>query len=616
MLHARILLFIASLALSSAAVVISANAVPTTIVMTKVRKPILDFQTWHGDDKTSFKTREAELLYALSVAATQQRQNKRFALARFYLANEMPTEALSVLTVMVRTPSAVLASPLFLAVRGTAYLQVQRMGMAAADLHNAALDAEPQILLLRTHILQKLDRNEDALENFERGQFAVSAFPQPEAAMIQLSAARAALHLGKRHLARKILSQINKPGLAKAYLAEVYYLSAQIQAAEGRFDVAKAGYKMTALQGQPKFVALAAFSELEQDHRQGLLSDTTAIAKLRKLQYVWRGDDVERQVLYKLGSLEADKREWRGALVALRQATTYIPATSQTDICAQKMRAIFVNLFSGGNADTLPPLEALSLFSDFRELVPLGAEGDQMIRQLSDRLIAVGLPDRAAGLLDHQVRHRLSGTPQAVVAIRLALVQLSANKPVQALDVLRLTQRSAMPEDILQLHRQVEARALIQLNMVSSAFDVLDTDASRTADYLRADAYWRTRQWARLERIYLRLYAQQAVMLGKADQRQVLRWAYALAMADMPQAKRVLATRFGTVMGQSTYARAFAVLTSAGQTSTADINSIAPALADIDQLYDLQPLYKFDSPEYFVPKRRQSAATAVPPFQG
>ena len=46
---------------------------------------------------------------------------------------------------------------------------------------------------------------------------------------------------------------------------------------------------------------------------------------------------------------------------------------------------------------------------DYRELTPIGRLGDEMIRKLADRLIAVDLLDQASELLQHQVDNRRTG---------------------------------------------------------------------------------------------------------------------------------------------------------------------------------------------------------------
>ena len=101
--------------------------------------------------------------------------------------------------------------------------------------------------------------------------------------------------------------------------------------------------------------------------------------------------------------------------------------------------ATFESLFLGGKGDALPPVEALGLFYDFRELTPIGRRGDEMIRRLSDRLVGVDLLDQAAELLQHQVDHRLQGAARAQVATRLTVVYLMNRKPDRALATLQAT---------------------------------------------------------------------------------------------------------------------------------------------------------------------------------
>ena len=89
----------------------------------------------------------------------------------------------------------------------------------------------------------------------------------------------------------------------------------------------------------------------------------------------------------------------------------------------------------------MPPIDALSLFYDFRDLTPVGRRGDEMIRKLADRLVSVDLLDQAAELLQHQVDNRLQGAARAQVAVRLAVIYLMGRKPDRAIQALRTSSR-------------------------------------------------------------------------------------------------------------------------------------------------------------------------------
>ena len=66
------------------------------------------------------------------------------------------------------------------------------------------------------------------------------------------------------------------------------------------------------------------------------------------------------------------------------------------------LSAEFKHLFLEGGADGMDSLQALALFVDFQDLVPMGPEGDQMVRGLADKLVKLDLLTQAEELLQHQ----------------------------------------------------------------------------------------------------------------------------------------------------------------------------------------------------------------------
>ena len=133
----------------------------------------------------------------------------------------------------------------------------------------------------------------------------------------------------------------------------------------------------------------------------------------------------------------------------------------------------FDSLFLGGKGDALPPIEALSLFYDFRDLTPIGRRGDEMIRRLADRLVAVDLLDQAAELLQHQVDHRLQGAARAQVATRLAVIYLMNRKPDRALATLQATRTADLSNELRDQRLLLEARALSDIGRHDLALEVI-----------------------------------------------------------------------------------------------------------------------------------------------
>jgi len=83
-------------------------------------------------------------------------------------------------------------------------------------------------------------------------------------------------------------------------------------------------------------------------------------------------------------------------------------------------------------------------------LTPIGRRGDEMIRRLADRLVAVDLLDQASELLQYQVDKRLEGAARAQVAARLAMVYLTSRKPDRAISALRTTRIADLSGELRQ----------------------------------------------------------------------------------------------------------------------------------------------------------------------
>src|SRR3546814_11246140 len=80
-----------------------------------------------------------------------------------------------------------------------------------------------------------------------------------------------------------------------------------------------------------------------------------------------------------------------------------------TTLLTKQMSDEFAKLFLDGGAQSLPPLTALALYYDYRELTPPGPEGDEIISKLADRLVSVDLLNRAAELIEHRSEERRVG---------------------------------------------------------------------------------------------------------------------------------------------------------------------------------------------------------------
>src|SRR5262249_2992695 len=155
-----------------------------------------------------------------------------------------------------------------------------------------------------------------------------------------------------------------------------------------------------------------------------------------------------------------EENRFRDAFQIMRVSISAHPNSERTRAIQDEAAKTFDGLFLAGKGDTLPAIDALSLFYDYRELTPIGRRGDEMIRKLADRLVGVDLLDQAADLLQYRVDNRLQGAARAQVATRLAVIYLMNRKPDKAQAVLRGTRTADLSNEIRIPRLLIEARAL------------------------------------------------------------------------------------------------------------------------------------------------------------
>lgn len=544
---------------------------------------LVDLAAWAKLGDETMHARKVALLYALSMAGEAERQARRWDLARFYLGQRLPQDAIGVLDAMVRTDSDLLNAPTFRATRGVARLMANDIPGALDDLDRPLLDEEPDLWLWRARALEAAGRSADALKAYTAGADVLAAFPPRDQAEFQLAAIRADLRQGTDAQARKIIDDLPAKGLSADQRTQIAYWHGKLAERSGDAASAAASYAKAVTLGGREYGAHAAYAQIADDLNRKAITAKQAIDRLERLRFTWRGDDLELSMLDMLSRLYEADGDYRQALNLMKQAVSYFPPSDETQTIGTRLDSLFRRLFLDGEADKLPPARAVALFYDYRDLTPLGPDGDSMIRRLVERLVSVNLLERAAGLLDHQVRFRLDGVPQAVVAGRLAMIHILNNTPDKALAVIRATRQDNLPADVRQERNRIEAQALINLARADEAEVVLDSDTSRAADLLRADIFWQSKRWDDLIPVLSRLVETPDAPFNGDAKRLVLRAAVAQTMRGDEAALVALRSRFRSRMTGDALGAAFDIITAPTPDPNA-VNSLSETLKAVDSI--------------------------------
>jgi tetratricopeptide (TPR) repeat protein len=566
----------------------------------------MDFAAWAGAGE--YRDEKARRLTAIG-AEGEGGTAARADLARFYLARDLGAEAIGALDVMLQDDEGFINDPAFRALRGTANLMMGRYRNAAEDLQAGGLADDPHAALLLGLALHGLGRMPEARAEFERGETAIRRFTPLWQGRFLAAGAEAALETNAVDMTDRFLGAMPDEGAAKADLTRAIFVRARLAERLKQDERALRLYRETIATDYRPFYVPARLGEIGLMQKSGEMKTADAILALDQLRWRWRGDETELNVLQKLGRMQIAAGDYRNGLQTMRSAVLGFPGLDSTRRVQGEMNEVFAALFIDGKADALPPIQALGLYYDFKELTPIGAMGDDMVRRLADRLIAVDLLEQAAELLAHQVDRRLDGVAKAQIAARLAAVYLMNREPEKALTALRSSGLTRLPDDIALQRRLLTARALSDLKKPEAALEAIELDEVPEANRLRADVLWAATQWPEAGKALEVLLAglDSIDALSDVARLDVMRLAIAYTMADDAKGLASVRTRFSGKMKGSAQEAAFAAVTKAIDPSGVALRDAAKAIAATDTLDAFLTSLGLGRPETPSPGQQASA---------
>jgi hypothetical protein len=306
--------------------------------------------------------------------------------------------------------------------------------------------------------------------------------------------------------------------------------------------------------------ARAGFALVDLQLANKKITEDEAIKKLNSLRNVWRGDDNEMELLKYLAELHYNKKNYIDALRVWRQLLSNLPNNINGLTLTSRMSKVFIELFSNplllkGMSD----FDACSLYYEFRELTPIGAEGDKITQSFAYKLVKLDLLDRAAALLEHQIKYRIQGYEKYQLINKLAAVYLMNKKPAKAHELLENSSEEVIPASLMPERKLLRVQALVDSENYASALYELDRDASKQADDLRVMILWRAKEWRKLEGILLKRIDEISKNLpGQLSDEQIdnlVRLSICYTMLNQKEEAKDLAKKFAGLMSSNPKAK-------------------------------------------------------------
>jgi len=574
-----------------------------------LRPVTFDSQLWGLDQQATYTERQSVLVAAAASAPASKRLPTRLDLARFYIARDMYPEAKGVLDVALtedRPPEEQVSANVL---RAVAEVMMNRPDDALRDLASPSVGDQHDAPLWRALAYARQGKWAQARDRFKNVEAAIATLPVELQRVTLRDEMRAAIETGDFATAADELNDFETIGVPREMQPGISVLIGRLAEGMGHSEDALAAYRTAADSWDRPAAAQGRLRETALRFTLGDLKRKDVVTELESLTTVWRGDETEIEALKILARLYTEEGRYRDAFYVMRSAMSVHPNWDMTRRIQEEAATTFEALFLSGKGDTLPAIDALALFYDFRELTPAGRRGDEMIRRLADRLVSVDLLDQAAELLQYQVDHRLQGAARAQVATRLAVIYLMNHKADRALATLQVTRTAEVSTELRNQRLLLEARALSDIGRHDLALEVATHVDGREAIRLRSDILWTARRWREsAEQIEL-LYGDRWKdwqPLSDVERADILRAAIGYALGDDALGLGRFREKYAAKMAQTADARAFEVVSAPIGTAGTEFREIARAAASVDTLEaflrDMQVRY----PE----------ASAIPPKPG
>jgi tetratricopeptide (TPR) repeat protein len=549
-------------------------------------RPIFDLGEWRKNQEGSFIARQDALIEAAATAASDQRTPARIDLARFYLSRGLYVEAKAVLDLALADAKPGAEDPASLVVHAVASILMGRAEQGLKDLANTTIGTNYDSQLWKAMAYARVGKWAEAREKFKSVEFAITSLPIELQRIVIVDAMRASLEVRDYPGAARRATELEVIGPPPELVPAIAVLRGRLAEALGHDKDALDEYQRAKESSDRAAATEARLLEIALRQKRDEISQADCLRELETLAVTWRGDVLEVQTLEMLARIYADTGRYGESFAAVRIANRLAPNLEIARQGQDAASALFVQLFLGQKGDDLPPIDALGMFYEYRELTPIGRRGDEMIRRLADRLVAVDLLDQASELLQYQIDKRLEGAARAQVAARLAMVYLTNRKPDRAIATLRSTRIADLSGELRQQRLLLEARAQSDVGRHALALDIIVNISGREAIRLRSDIHWAARQW-RESSEQIELYCadrwRDFKPLNPVEKGDVIRAVVGYALADDAIGLSRFREKYAPLMSIPPDRATFEAA-SKPMGSSADIAQIAKLAASVDTL--------------------------------
>jgi hypothetical protein len=550
-------------------------------------RPLFDLNDWRKNQEENFIARLDALINAAAAAAPELRAQARLDLADFYMARGMYEEAHGLANLILSETKQGTEEADVMMLRAVSSILIGRPERGLKDLASPSIGNGYDSQLWQALAFARQGKWVDAREKFKNAEFSIATLPLELQRIVTSEAMRASLEVRDYAGASRRRSELEVVGIPTEMKPSVAVLRGRLAEALGHDKDALDEYRFAANSADRPSAAEGRLLEVLLRQKRGELGKAEVLRELETLSAIWRGDGIEVQTLQTMARIYADSGRYAESFVATRTATRLQPNSELSRQGQDAASALFAQLYLGPRGEDMKPIDALGMFYENRELTPIGRRGDEMIRRLADRLVAVDLLDQAAELLQYQIDKRLEGAARAQVAAKLAMVYLTNRKADRAIAALRTTRIADLSGELRQQRLLLEARAQSDVGRHDLALDIISNITGREAIRLRSDIYWASRRWREASEQIELYYADRwrdFKPLDAAEKSDVIRAVVGYALAEDAIGLARFREKYAPLMIGEADGLAFDTASKPATSSSAEFAQIAKMAASVDTL--------------------------------
>ncbi len=233
---------------------------------------------------------------------------------------------------------------------------------------------------------------------------------------------------------------------------------------------------------------------------RGELTSDQLAEYLEELRRMWRGGELEKNILVDLGKLYIENKHFRQGLNRLKMFSIYYPDDSEIDTVTEIMTKTFLTLFEPEYENVTDELGFLGLYYDYRELTPSDERGDSLVENIGHRLEKVSLFERAIRLFERQLKYRTKDkVKKGEIALILATLYRKNEQFQKSLETLKKGRYKNMSEDIVRAYDLEETRILVHLGEYEKAIKRVQPHLDDAARDLLVDVAWASENWKAID---------------------------------------------------------------------------------------------------------------------